>query len=58
MNCNRYKNTKTEYIINKEIKDQQNNFQRKLSLKKIILYIKGQKVLMKIKSFKVFKILI
>ena len=35
MNCNRYKNTKTEDIINKEIKDQQNNFQRKLSLKTI-----------------------
>ena len=35
MNNNRYKDANTEDIINKEIKDQQNNFQRRLSLKKV-----------------------
>ena len=35
MNINRYKDANTEDIINKEIKDQQNNFQRKLTLKKV-----------------------
>lgn len=35
MNINKFKDIKTEDIINKEIKDQQNNFQRKLSLKKV-----------------------
>jgi len=34
MNSNRFKNLKTD-IISKEIKDQQNNFQRKLTLKKV-----------------------
>ena len=35
MNINRNKNFGTEDIINKEIKDQQSNFQRKLTLKKV-----------------------
>ena len=35
ININRYKNANTEDIINKEIKDQQSNFQRKLTLKKV-----------------------
>ena len=35
MNINRNKDFNTEDIINKEIKDQQSNFQRKLTLKKV-----------------------